>query len=202
MDTAVRGETAKVTTPNGVTVGDVVIYNGGFGERPYTVTAIEQNGLRLRLVDSLGNAFPIAPVYSVCRLAHPRPAAATAPTPAPLAVARPRASRVVTTCTRRPAAVIKPAAPERSATVKDLPERCREYRTWTTRTGRQQRTLTSFTTPDGTWKVDKHDHGRGVWIITHETGHEVPQWFGTADRALAAIADGYAASTLPQPATT
>lgn len=191
-----NGTAPQVTTPNGIKAGDVVICDGGFGERPYRVTEVEPGGLRVRLVDSAGVPFPIAPVYTTCRLAHPAPAPAAT---APVEVARPRARRTRTTaCTRRTSTVVKPAAP---AAIKDLPARCLEYRTWITRGGKQQRTLMSFTTPDGTWRVDKHDHGRGVWIITHRaTSHEVPQWFGRADRALAAIADGYAASTLPQSA--
>lgn len=191
-----NGTAAQVTTtPNGITVDDVVIYDGGFGERPYTVTAVEQNGLRVRLVDSLGIPFPIAPVYTTCRPA--RPTTPVEPTPAPVAVARPRTRRTrATACTRRPAAVTKPAA----APV--LPEVAKEYRTTRFRNGRQQRQCWAANTADGVWRIERQDDVNTVWIITHrETGAEVPQWFGTLPRALAAIVDGYAARTLPQPTT-
>jgi hypothetical protein len=181
-----NGTAAQVTTPNGIAVGAIVIYDGGFGERPYTVTALEQNSLRLRLVDSHGIPFPVAPVYTTCRLAHPRPAPVE-PTPAPATFARPRGRRTVTTCTRRQP-VTKPA----------LPKVTKESRPTRFRNGKTQQQCWAATTVDGVWRIERQDDVNTVWVITHcASGFEVPQWFGTLPRALAAIADGYADSTLP-----
>ena len=184
-------------TPNGIEIGDVVIYSDGLGEKPYAVTAVEPGGLRIRLTDSLGRPFPFAVGCYDCRPARPAapaPAAEAEPAPAaPVAVVRPRARRPrTTTCTRK-ATVAKPK----------LPGIVKEYRTTTFRNGRTQRQCWSATTVDGAWRIDRQDDVNTAWVITHaETGYEVPQWFGTLPRALAAIGDGYAASTLPaaQPA--
>lgn len=173
---------------NGIAVGDVVIYSGGFGERPYTVTSIEVGGMRVWLVDSTGHPFPGAVGCYDCRPAHP--AATVEPTPAPVAVARPRARRTVTTCTGRTTAVTKPATPA-------LPAVTREYSAAIFRNGRAQRQCSAAVTTDGVWRIERGDYGRGCWIITHQpSGAEVPQWFGTLPRALAAIADGYAARSI------
>jgi hypothetical protein len=187
MDTAVGSGNDQVTTPNGIARGDVVIYNDGLGEKPYTVTAVEPGGLRIRLTDSLGRPFPFAVGCYDCRPASPAPA------PAPVAVARPRARRPHTTACTRSQSVTKPA----------LPSVVKEYRTTVFRNGRTQQQCWSATTVDGAWRIERQDDVNTVWVITHiATGHEVPQWFGTLDRARAAIGDGYAASTLPaaQPA--
>jgi len=181
------GTAAQVTTPNGIAAGDVVIYSGGFGEKPYTVTEIERGGMRVRLVDSTGRPFPVAVGCYDVRPA--KPAAPVEPAPAPVAVARPRARRTVTTstCTRRQP-VTKPA----------LPTVTREYRTTQFRNGRTQRQCWAATTVDGQWRIERQDDVNTVWVIFHiPTGHEVPTWFGTLDRARQAIGDGYAASTIP-----
>jgi hypothetical protein len=78
-----------------------------------------------------------------------------------------------------------------------LPAVTREYSAAVFRNGRAQRQCSAAVTTDGVWRIERGDYGRGCWIITHQpTGAEVPQWFGTLPRALAAIADGYADSTL------
>lgn len=171
-------------TRNGIAVGDVVIYDGGFGQRPYTVTDIELGGMRVWLADSTGHPFPVAVGCYDCRPAHPT--ATVEPTPAPVAVARPRARRTVTTCTGRTTAV-KPA----------LPKVVKEYRPARFRNGREQRQCWAATTADGAWRIERQDDVNTVWVIYRVADRaEVPTWFGTLPRALAAIADGYAASSI------
>jgi hypothetical protein len=112
--------------------------------------------------------------------------AAAGPASAPVVVARPRTARpLTTTCTRRQP--VKRAVPV-----------TREYRTTQFRNGRTQRQCWAATTIDGAWRIERQDDINTVWIVFHvATGHEVPTWFGTLNRALAAIGDGYADSTIP-----
>ena len=64
-----NGTAAQVKTRNGIAVGDVVLYSGGFGERPYEVSSSLKHTLAFIQFDS-GKDQTFGSVYTAAILPY------------------------------------------------------------------------------------------------------------------------------------